>query len=235
MKIAVCDDNALFLEEIKGQLSRFPEVDELSLYSELEAFWHSLEAGNRYDAVLMDIDWHQEQKGLNTAAFLYQKSPATKIIYITGYNDRFSQDIFLTNANLSGYLTKPVDPARLKANLEKVARALAEAAPQPLILRSKGTYISVSPEEIYYIESKGHNIVVHAQEEIVSYKRLEHISRMLPDCFFQCHKSFLVNLNQIRHFQASAILLKNGESIPVSRSRYKQTKEAYLRYMGKSF
>lgn len=235
MKIAVCDDNALFLEQIKEQLSLFPEVEELSLYSDLETFVRSLETGKHYDAVFLDIDWHQEQRGLNTAEFLYQKSPATRIIYITGYNDRFSQDIFLHNANLSGYLTKPVDQARLKANLEKVARALAEAVSQPLILRSGGNYISVSPEEIYYIESRGHNIVVHAQEEIVSYKRLDPISHMLPDCFFRCHKSYLVNLNQIRRFQASAILLKNGESIPVSRSRYKQTKDAYLNFIGKSF
>lgn len=235
MKIAVCDDNVLFLEEIKGQLSLFPEVEELTLYSELEAFVRSLDSGMHYDAVFLDIDWHQEQKGLNTAEYLYQKSPATRIIYITGYNDRFSQDIFLHNSNLSGYLTKPVDPARMKANLEKVARSLAETASQPLTLRSKGTYISVSPDEIYYIESKGHNIIVHAQEEIVSYRRLEHISQMLPDCFFQCHKSYLVNLNQIRRFEMSAILLKNGESIPVSRSRYGQTKEAYLCFMGKRF
>ena len=57
----------------------------------------------------------------------------------------------------------------------------------------------------------------------------------LPKGFFQCHKSFVVNMRQIRRFQSPDILLKGGQKIPVSRNRYAQVKNAYFQFMGELF
>ena len=51
-----------------------------------------------------------------------------------------------------------------------------------------------------------------------------------PKSFFRCHKSYLVNLGNISDANQS-IRLKNGESIPVSRRRAKELKDAYLAYI----
>jgi hypothetical protein len=42
-------------------------------------------------------------------------------------------------------------------------------------------------------------------------------------------------MRHIQRFQPSQILLKNVQAVPVSRSKYQQTKEAYLNYIGKTF
>jgi len=236
MQIAVCDDNELYLREIEAQLQAIPMVESIFLFSDLNMFLFSVDEGKRYDAVLMDIDWNQGGTGMDVAEELYKLCPETKIIYITGYSDRFSQHIFLYRANLSGYLIKPVDMELLRENLRKVADTLPFQEQPSIVLRQRGAPISIPLREIYFIESRGHTIEVHtARETVIAYESLENILRTLPSGFFQCHKSYIVNMSQIRRFLSADILLKNGETVPVSRARYTVTRESYFNYMGQSF
>jgi DNA-binding LytR/AlgR family response regulator len=236
MEIAVCDDNELFLEEIRAQLQTLPMVENIFLFFNLNTFLFSIDGGKRYDAVLMDIDWEQDDTGMNVAEELYKLCPETKIIYVTGYNDRFSQHVFLYRANLSGYLTKPVDMELLQANLKKVASTLSFQEQPAIVLQQNGAPVSVPLREIYFVESQGHTVQVHtAGETLTIYERLGTILRSLPTGFYQCHKSYIVNMSQIRRFQTNGILLKNGERVPLARARFPETKEAYFRHMGKTF
>jgi len=236
MDIAVCDDNRLFIEEFREQLLTMPMVENIFVFSDLDSFLISIDTGKRYDVVMMDIEWGNHVAGMDAAEELYKLCSEIKVIYVTGRIDRYSQQVFLHRANLSGYLTKPVDPELLRANLQKVADSLPYNEQPSLVLRQKGVPVSIPMREICFIESNGHTINVHADTETVTvYERLESIMRLLPIGFHQCHKSYIVNMSQIRRFQSSEILLKNGERVPVSRSKYNETKEAYFKYMGQTF
>ena len=235
MQLAICDDNLNFLAQLEEYLHTLPQVKSVAAFSTLDSFLLSVETGARYDAVLLDINWNQSQNGMDIAEQLLVLSPQTQIIYITGYGDRFAQQIFLQKPNLSGYLTKPIDPGLLQANLEKAAKA-KEVAPPMITILSQGKPISLPTDEILYLESQGHTIYIHTAVAIISiYRRLDDIVRLLPDNFYRCHKSYLVNLRQIRRIQQPDLLLKSGHKVPVSRSRYAETKEAYLRFVGQSF
>ena len=236
MRISICDDNPLFLAEFQKQIEELHLTEQVISFSNLNSFFSSIEEGSEYDAVLMDIDWRQDETGMDVAEILSNLSPRTKIIYVTGYNDRFSQQIFLHRANLSGYLVKPVDIDLLRANLEKVAEEVSRLEEPALTVRSRGKPIGVPYRDILYIESLGHTIRIHSAEEtVVTYERLDSVTQRLPAGFIRCHKSFVVNMWQIRRFQTADILLKNGVLIPVSRKRYAETKTAYFKFMGQTF
>ena len=235
MQLAICDDNLEFLVQLEEYLHTLSQVKSIAAFSTLDRFLLSVETGARYDAVLLDINWNQAQNGMDIAEQLLTLSPQTQIIYITGYGDRFVQQIFLRKSNLSGYLTKPIDPGLLQANLEKAEKAKA-AAPPMVTIFSQGKPISLSTDEILYLESQGHTVCIHTAAEIIPvYLRLDDMARLLPDSFYRCHKSYLVNLRQIRRVQQPDLLLKSGHKVPVSRARYAETKEAYLRFVGQSF
>ena len=233
MEIAVCDDNTLFLKEIEEQLNTLDIAENISAFANLDSFLFSIDGGKRYDAVLMDIDWNKEADGMDAAAELYKLCPETKIIYVTGFVERFSQHIFLKRANLSGFLTKPVDKELLLANLLKVADTMPFQEQPTLVLRQQGTAVSVPAREIQYIESDRHIVHVHTSGETVkAYEQLETIMLSLPGSFFQCHKSYIVNMSHISYIHSRDILLKSGERVPVSRARYAETRAAYFSYMG---
>jgi len=236
MEIAVCDDNSLFLKEMEEQLKTISIVDSIFIFSNLDTFLFSIDGGKRYDAVLMDIDWGKKATGIDAAAELFRLCPDTKIIYVTGFAERFSQQIFLHRANLSGFLTKPVNTELLCANLQKVADALPFQEQPSLVLRRQGSPVSIPVREIFFIESQNHVVHVHtAGETVTAYELLENIMLSLPSGFFQCHKSYIVNMRHISHLHFSNIHLKNGERVPVSRARYAETREAYFNYMGQKF
>ena len=236
MWIAICDDNPLFLTEIRKQVEELHMTEPPACFSDLNAFWASVEEGEVYDAVLMDIDWRQNENGMDAAEQLNRISPRTKIIYVTGYNDRFSQQIFLHRSNLCGYLVKPVDGRILRANLEKVAAELVLQEESVLTVSSRGKPIAIPHRDIFYIESMGHTVHIYSAEETtVVYQRLDAVLQILPPGFIRCHKSYIVNMRKIRRFQPPDILLKNGVSVPVSRKMYTETKDAYFKFMSQTF
>lgn len=236
MEIAICDDNKLFILELEQQLHALAMPLAISTFSNYDAFLLTVEEGRQYNVILMDIEWDERRNGMDIAEELYKLSPSTKIIFITGHGALFSQRIFLRKTNLSGFLTKPIDIKLLQANLQKVSDALVHDEQSALVLRQRGAPVSILHREIVYIESSGHTIEVHTVSETVTvYERLEQILAQLPLGFYQCHKSFVVNMAQIRRFESTDILLKNGERVPISRARYAQTKDAYFAYMGQSF
>ena len=232
----MCDDNKFFLEEFERQLRGIPIIDATFPFSDYNALLFSIDEGKQYDAILLDIEWGSERTGLDIAEELYKLSPHSQIIYVTGNGERFSQRIFLHKSNLSGFLTKPVDSELLYANLRKVEERLVHQDQPVLVLRRRGAPVSIPIREIYFIESQGHTIEVHTDDGVtISYEKLQAVLPMLPTGFYQCHKSYIVNMIQIRRFQSSDILLKNGAIVPVSRSRYTETKEAYFSYMEQTF
>lgn len=236
MRIAICDDDHVFLERFHRQVEDLNLARKIDCFSGLDTFLDSLESGAQYDAVLMDIDWKQDTTGMDVAEILRQQSPRTKIIYVTGYNDRFSQRIFLQRSNLSGYLVKPVDTALLRANLQKVRDAALEQDPPVLTLSVSGKPVSIPCREIVYLESLGHTVDIHTRADVVTvYEKLDQLAPRLPDGFLRCHKSYLVNMRRIRRFQAQDVLLDTGAAIPMSRSRSAEARAAYFRYMGKTF
>lgn len=232
MHLAVCDDSVIFLRELEQQLWHIPIVEEVSSFSDIAMLRRSMADGARYDAVLLDIQWNTDADGLELAEELFQRSPGTRIIFVTGYADDYLQQVFLRRANLSGFLTKPVDQTLLEANLQKIAEQQQQQL-EDLMLRSGGASVALPFQSICYLESRGHTVLVHtAQEEFTVYEQLHTLSARLPDSFIQCHKSFVVNMQHIHSFCAAGILLRSGARIPVSRSKFQETRTAYFSFIG---
>lgn len=233
MRIAICDDQPDCLLGLQHQLDLIPLVKEIRCFSCAEDLFRSVRETARYDAVLMDIDFKASQTGIDAAAELYALCPDTPIIYVTGFTDRFVQQIFLKKSNLCGFLTKPVDQALLEANLQKLLRTGMEKG--AVTLRVNGMLTAVTFREIVYLESRNHAVLIHTQSGVITtYQKLEEIMTQLPQTFAQCHKSFAVNLYEVRQLRAAGILLRDGTRIPVSRSRNAAARAAFFALIGQS-
>ncbi|MCM1308681.1 MAG: LytTR family DNA-binding domain-containing protein [Butyrivibrio sp.] len=234
MKIAVCDDDINSLRVLKRFIERKNGIYSADYYNSIEMFWDAAVYERNYDAVLMDIDWNGRQRGIEFANRLMKENINTQIIYVTGYNDKFSQEIFLTPSNLCGYLVKPVDEKKLNAMLELAEKAINKIHIQKLVIRKRSGIYAISYSDILWLSSELHKIVVHCNENEYSYNgSLSDLKEALPENFAECHKSFWVNMNYIKHINNAEAELLNGAIIPVSRSKYRAFTENYMRYIGK--
>lgn len=76
----------------------------------------------RPDIVLTDIELNDGTTGIEAAEELLSLSPRTQIIYVTSYTDKFIQDVFLSRANVCGFLNKPIERSYFKKMVKKAEK-----------------------------------------------------------------------------------------------------------------
>lgn len=231
MRAAICDDQPQTLEELKKMCLRTPFIKTVHTYSKMDNFWATLNAGIYYDVVFMDIDWKQNETGIDFAEKLYEACPYTKLIYVTAYTMNYVEDAFLSRANLSGFLKKPVDEEKLLYNLEKI-RKKQSISEGKLMIYYQGGYIAIPFQDILYLESRLHKTsVVLKNREYLCADKLETLKEQLDGRFLNCHKSYVVNMQYIQELRGREIILEKGHAIPVSKARSKEAKEGFFAYM----
>ncbi|MGN1140841.1 MAG: LytR/AlgR family response regulator transcription factor [Oliverpabstia sp.] len=231
MRIAICDNDKYFLKEMEHKLRQYPYVNQIEQYSNIDHFFTDLEKGAHCDLVFMDIDWDVGYTGIDYSEKIYRLVPHLPIIFITGFNDRFSQYILLKETNLLGYLTKPIQDDLLEKYLGKLLNQ--QAVEQKFSFLQQGRVVTVNARSIRYIESSNHVCLIHTENMTYKvYRKIRDLLPELPDSFIQCHKSYLVNMYWIQRMEQGQILLQSGEIVPVSRSFRSCTRERVLYFMG---
>lgn len=231
MHIAVCDDEKKCLDNMEQLLKSYPGVSRTEYYQKLEDLSAALKNGITYDLILMDIEWDQStENGIQFAAQYNLLSPQTQFIFVTAYNDKFSQKIFWETINLCGYLVKPVQ----KENLEKLLDKVREKnfSSEALMVQHGGTTEKIPSSQIRYLESKAHQIVIHTLSgEVMIYEKLDVYEKKLHKDFVRIHKSFLVNMRYIRRIEMKEVTMQDGTVLPVSKARYSASRDKYFRFM----
>jgi two-component system chemotaxis response regulator CheY len=127
MRVLIIDDdpiNLLFLSEI---LDPFAEVATAPSGQEgVDAFERALSGGNRFDAVLVDIrmpgmDGHQtlqKMRGIEREAGIKAESE-TAAIMVSAMDDAQNVNRAFFQGGAISFLSKPVDPTLLLAELRK--------------------------------------------------------------------------------------------------------------------
>lgn len=232
MRVAVCDPEQQVLEQISAWIRNMEFVSRCDTFSMLSKIIRAVEMGGDYDIILMAVGWGQGYDGIDAAGRISQLDARAKIIYMGDAVQTDVQEIFLSPVNLSGFLTKPVDRSMLERNLKKAMATRQKPKDRRLEIKYKNEMAAVLYEDIIYLESMGHLVVIHTERrDYHSYNRLERMLQILPDYFLHCHKSYAVNMNYVRNLDKKRVLLLNGKEIPISRARYNESRNRYLIYM----
>lgn len=235
LKIAICDDNTELCKNLREQLLEMFEAGvTVIVYKSIPELMTDYEKGkerNVADILLMDIDVDGEN-GIEAVEELQKHYSQLKVIFITAHID-YSVDIFRVNP--SHLLLKPIEPERLKEALEKVQHQLKDEEQECYVVSFKGNLFKLRARDILYFESEKRTVILHARNDSWTiYRKLDEVQQELPEYFLRCHQSYLVNMNEIRCMKPLKIELYNGEEIPISRPKYKETKEQFLAYLGQS-
>lgn len=237
MKALVCDDEAQVREQLQKAVEELIGVGSCDVCGDQESLLRAVE-NNTYDVVIMDIEWNGEERGIHFAEMLKAQSPLTEVIYLTGYTQKYVQQVFFHPSNLCGFLMKPLEMEMLEKSLKKVEKKQDEKKHFRFIFQHKGITYSVDYGSILYVESRGRKLYIHTQKEtIICFQKLNEAEKAFPQQFVRCHQSYLVNMDMICKIDKShTVLLENEEILPISKLRYKQTRERFYQYLqGKAF
>ncbi|MGC6478749.1 MAG: LytTR family DNA-binding domain-containing protein, partial [Flavobacteriaceae bacterium] len=89
--------------------------------------------------------------------------------------------------------------------------------PEIIKLHSKAV---VRVRDIYFLKSDDKYVEYHTKSkcEIERIALKEALEQLPAQQFVQCHKSYVVNLLQIRQVYADKIIMQQGETLPLSRT-----------------
>lgn len=227
---AVCDDEPRMLEQLTGCLTAL--LEERGISFQVEDFSSGaalLERAGNFDLILLDIRM-KGMDGMETARRLRQEGARGLLIFVTALEelvfDAFAVEAF-------DYLLKPLNPARFRQTIGRALQAL-ERRSGGRILVQRGTLRRMIPlEDIVYGEVLGRKVYLHLRDgtTVDYYEKLENLERQVDGRFFRCHRSYLINLDDVLGCGGGRAALSNGGEVPVSRLREQDFTQALLRRM----
>lgn len=233
-RIAICDDEPQFVEEIREMTNRVladagidPEIFECGnpkdLLREAERRGGSLP----FDIILLDI-LMREMDGMELALRLRKKGIHSGLVFITVSPEFVYQGY---GAEALRYLLKPPQEEELRKVLLLQWRRLHSG--RKLIVLTRGRTFQIPVVGIHYAESSGGEVRIHSPERTTGISvKLDELENLLPgDCFLRCHKSFLVNIRQITAIRRYELELEGGILLPVSKRYYRNVKTKLLDYL----
>ena len=186
------------------------------------------------DVILMDVRM-PEMDGVQCTQIIKEQYPDVKIIILTTFDD----DEYVYNAlkwGASGYLLKPTTYEKLCSLLNDCKQAF-HYEPESIIVKTDKGYRKIYYHLIECVEAQNKKVLfcLNDGECLEVLDTFVHCSNELTtnDAFYKCHRSYLVHMPAIDHFNSIEIETKTHKKVPIAKSYAKSFKEAYFEYMFK--
>lgn len=233
MRILFCDDNPVILRQLQDYVTEyFAQIGgtqpDMEVYQSGEAL---LQADAKADFAFLDVEM-PGLSGIQVGAELKKRNPAIKIFIVTSYPDYLDEAM---RFQVFRYLSKPIDKARLFRNLKDALYQYNMANKDYAIATENGVEIRTS-DQIICVESQPRRCLIHTTDGVfVSTCTMDHWrSTLTLPCFYQTHKSFLVNMRYVYSVGRDTITLRWGENrmtAYLAKRKYTHFKDTYLLYL----
>ncbi len=232
MKIAICDDEKIYIEKIKSIVESFFSSKNIDCSIECFSCGEDLVAfDDVFDIVFLDIEM-KSLNGIETARYLNNKSNHTKIFIFTSHNQYLDAAMDL---NVFRYIDKNSNTERIVAGIQK---ALENLQLCDIVITTKDNEnIIVSKNDIIYVEVKYKKVYVQTvKDKYVTRQKMEYFKERLETGYFAVpHNSFIVNMNHIKNFKRESLLLTGGHSISVASRKQASFKKQFMAFIGEGY
>lgn len=154
------------------------------------------------------------------------------IIFVTGY-ERYVYQAFDVEA--FQYLVKPVDEQRFAQSFRRAVKKLSLLERQrqrTLLVQHAGASRVIPLENILYVESRGHKLLLHLKEGTLEYYgKIGELEQELSGQFARIHKGYLVNLRHVEEYCRGQVTLTDGERLMISKYKYDAFVKQHLGFL----
>ncbi len=232
IQIALCDNDPKALSVIAGaaesvfrdqgfqpRLDRFQDCDKLLAAMEQE----------KYKLVLLDIDM-PELDGIQAAKLIREKYRDVKIVFVSGCESRVFEALLVQPL---GFVRK----SNFFEDLTAVIGVYADSCPRGedvgrIEFLTRGGTVSLEGKKIRYIEgSRNYQLLypvgdTEPVEVKMTMDKLEQLTESYG--FIRIHKGYLANYRYIQRIAYDHVILRDGTSLPVGRSKVAEIKTRFL-------
>lgn len=231
LNIFVCEDDAVQRKSIVQIIKNTVLIEELDMQLILDTpnpyeLLETVKTSQNTGIYFLDIDLKCDMNGMKLAQQIRLYDPRCFIIFVTSHSE-LSYMTFQYRVEAMDFVLKD-NPAEAKF---KIRECLLNAL-ERYTLQTNKTHklytieigdrrISVDYNDILFFETSSniHKVILHAKDRQIEFSStIKDIEKMLDDTFIRCHRSFLVNKNNIQEIDTKnrIIYFINGETCLMS-------------------
>ena len=237
LNIFVCEDNAAQRRRIVQIIQNTVMIEELDMQLVLDAedpyvLLNKVKTSQNTGVYFLYIVLNSDMNGMKLAQQIRLFDPRGFIIFITAHSE-LSYMTFQYRVEAMDFVLKD-NPAEAKVKIrECLLNAMERYSLQTnkthkvYTIETGGRKISIDYDDIFFFETSGniHKVILHAKDRQIEFSAtIKELTNTLGGSFVRCHRSFLVNKNNIKETDAKnrIIYFANGETCLMSTRMMKE-------------
>lgn len=234
MRVALCDDDnnqILHIEKILKEY-RTPAGEALfiDIYDNALDLISAMKS-KEYDALLLDVIM-PGFSGIDAARDIRLGNMSIPIVFLTT-SPEFAVESYRVHA--FDYLVKPVNTGDLYRTLNHIF-ALRRGEEKDALTVTSAKGVAVIPfEQLEFVEISNRMLyfyIVDGTKKEVGGRLSDYEDILLKRTnFLKVHRSYIINMDNMKSYDKKAFISVTGEEIPVARTMSKEVQAAYMRYL----
>lgn len=214
LHFALCDDNIQILERLSKTLEAIFISNninaEISLKASSSEEILNYLSKNNVDVLILDINLKSSISGCDIAELVRKKNKDVYIIFFTGH---LEYALLAYKYKTFDYLPKPVSDERLE---ETILRLVEDIKNTPTKFLKLNNTTVIKADDINYIKKDGMKLVFCTDTKNYEiYSSFAKIKNSLPNNFVRCHKSFIINVNNITTTNENSVIFAHNHSCSI--------------------
>lgn len=211
LNFVLCDDNSNILSKLASMLQNiFIKHDlqaEITFTSTEPDEILDFTKNNTVDVLILDINLKHEISGLNLAEKVRSFNKNVYIIFTTGHLEYI---MLAYKVKTFDYLAKPITTEKLEDTILRLYNDALNSSNKYLNINGK---MFINQKDILYIKKNGMKVIICTpNQNYETYSSFNKLELCLPDNFVRCHKSYIVNLNNISNINDTTIFFEESNS-----------------------
>ncbi len=231
MRILICDDDELIVEQLQKFLKYFFKQEHLKC-PDISVFYNGeslLEDRGEKDILFLDVEM-PGMNGIYVGNELKKANSNIIIFIVTSFIEYLDEAM---RFHVFRYLSKPLDKQRFFRNM-KYAIDFYNSISFKIPVETRQGIFSMDASSIIAVEAIGRKVIVHTtSRDYESVHSMQYWQETLPkNRFFQTHRSYIVNFEHVKNFDHSLIHMGDDNfNAYLTKRKYTSFKKAYFLYL----
>ncbi len=231
LSIVICEDNETQRKEITKCIEDIIMIENLDMKIALSTespkdIIEYLKKNEISGLYFLDVDLNSDVNGIKLAEVIREYDPRGFIVFVTTHAE-MSYLTFIYKVEAMDYIIKD-KPEAVKErihecilNAHKKYSSKATEMQKNFTIKAQDKIISIEYNKILFFETSNiiHKVLLHAVDrQIEFYAKMKDIEEKLDERFYRCHRSFLVNKDNIKEIDKNnrVLYMTNGQECLVA-------------------
>lgn len=230
MKLCICDDDEVIHKTIKSYCNIISVNSQYEFFDSFSAeeLLDNYSKNQHYDIIFLDIEM-DIISGIEAAEKIKKISPNVIVVFISNY-PQYVFDTFKVEP--LHFLVKPISEEEFISVFQRAMHKY-KCLNSSITLKWQNERYVINVDTIKYIEGYKRHITVFTKD--CMYEAIGKIPDLLnelsPHGFIRTHQGFIVNMNYIKRFDPTDVVLFDGTKVMISVRKRAEALQQFDKYL----